>query len=632
MSAVSKFTNQTKPDDAVEDVQAPVVIEQEDDEIRSNPDTDARNEIKRDLDKGLGAVVTPEIKRTPSKDPPADDVSESVAEDESMVSQQQDDPKKEDPNPRKLLETDETLISKEEVATVPATDPTPIKLSESEQTLISKEEVATDPTPQNSFENRHTSMAKEEVAAVPATDPTPRKSLENGHTLMSKEEVATVPASPDMVPEAAAITLSPSSHHSTPKSNKVVKVDVNPEAHYFHTTTIQGYDFDDRSIISELTSANSAVTRQLIDEVETEMEDFIKFEMEAIRKMLDSEEDASTVENSVRSENSSLMLTDNSVHVAMRAEAMALEMQKILDDFAKEDASVAASVAGTVEGTVEGTKSIHNDSVRSSSELIEKSTEPTSVYPYKFEPAIPGEEWYVHFDDNYKKEYYVEKNSNRTQWEYPQKVPSPRMEQPVSSDDFLSDMHSVASSRRSLSRRSSRRTLYRKQRKKRRARRLMMSFLALLCVLVTVFYWRINHPGESITAAFFAAMSVKGIVDLFEYSFTDRKEREDLIRQQQETLAKIEKERNARELADKRAKEEAYQRMMKAKKAAEEEAARKLAEKQQCEDESELLEQTEGEGRRHWGCNIPFAYVVPHCWHLSKTEPMFGESDLTFLQ
>merc|ERR1711937_730018 len=106
-------------------------------------------------------------------------------------------------------------------------------------------------------------------------------------------------------------------------------------------------------------------------------------------------------------------------------------------------------------------------------------------------------------------------------------------QQGLSSDDFLSDMVSVASSRRSLSRRSSRRSLYRKQRKKRRARRLMMSFLALLCVLVTVFYWRIHHPDESIGGALAVlVLSAKGImsglIDQFEYSFTDRKEREEL--------------------------------------------------------------------------------------------------------
>jgi len=568
MSAISKFTTEAGRDDTMGINESSILTEQ-DEGIRSHSVTGTLTVVKPDFDNEINAVVTPEIRSTPAKDPPAVDVSDSVGEDESMVSQQQDHHNKKDPSPQ--------------------------------------------------------------------------KSLENGHTAIAQEEAETVPATPDLVPEAAAITLSPVSHHSAPKSNKIVRIDVD-EAPYFHTATVEGYDIDDRSIISELTSANSAVTRQLMDEVETEMEDFIQFEMEAIRKMLDSEEDASTVDLSVKSDASSLMLGDQSVHVAMKAEAMALEMQKILDDFAKEDAS-----------SVEGTKSIHNDSAQSS-EHKHKSAASTNVYPYKFEPAIPGEEWYVHYDDNYQKEYYVEKKSNRTQWDYPENVSTPRTEQQgISSDDFLSDMHSVASSRRSISRRSSRRTIYRKQRKRRRARRLMMSFLALLCVLVTVFYWRIRHPDESIAAALTVfVVSLKnvslkevtnGIVNQVEYSFTDRKEREELIRQQQETLANIEKINKVRELADRSAKEEAKLIVMEAKeKAARDDAAIKLAEEQenaqQLSSKSELLskfdENLEGkECARHMGCNIPFAYLIPHCWRLAKTNPIFGlknENDLTFLQ
>ena len=566
MSAISKFRTKATRDES--NFESSILKEEEQEEdVLSNHDMGTRTPIELDMDNGIGAVVTPEIKRTPSKDPPAVDLStDSIAEvyeDESMISEQ----------PEQIS-----------------------RIEEPEQ--ISK----VDPLPQKSFETGLTVTATEVL-----------------------EEPKNVPVTPEVVPEAAALTISPSSHNSTPKINKALRVDANNESPYFQSATIEGFEFDDRSIISELTSANSAVTRQVMDEVETEMEDFIKFEMEAIRKMLD-DEDASTVDNSVRSETSSLMMSDSSVHVAMKAEAMAAEMQKILDDFAKEDASVDAS-----------TKSIVNQSTHSSSHRNEIA-EPASVYPYKFEPAIPGEDWYVHFDDNYQKEYYVEKNSNRTQWEYPQKVPTPRIEEAISSDDFLSDVHSVASSRRSLSRRSSRRALYRKQRKKRRKRRLMMSFLALVCVLITVFYWRISHPDESVVGALTAVfiglknLSARGvvgsIVDHFEYSFTDRKEREELIRQQQETLAKIEKERKARELADRRAKEEANRILKEAK----EKAARKVARKAE-EDQKQVS--ADFTNRRHWGCNIPLAYVVPHCWRLAKKTPMFGlqnEKDLIFLQ
>jgi hypothetical protein len=122
------------------------------------------------------------------------------------------------------------------------------------------------------------------------------------------------------------------------------------------------------------------------------------------------------------------------------------------------------------------------------------------------------------------------------------------------------------------------------------------------------------------------------IVDKFEFSFTDRKAREELIRQQQETLTKIENEKKARELADQRAEEEANRIEMEAQKATQKEAATILPEEQ----EHAMQEQVVNEQcNRNWGCNIPFAYLVPHCWRLAKTNPIFGlksENDLTFLQ
>jgi len=581
MTAISKFTAHAEENEVPEQTKSSILVEAD--------DNDKENEIQSDT-VDAADLVEPntesdilEIKKTPSKDALGD-----VVEDESLLSQQQD---------------------------------------------------------QND--------GKECFS--------PKKTAQNGHSTTSEKGTKIPPANPDIVPEVAAVTLSPSSQHSIPKSNKFVGIDVN-ESPGFHETTVEGYDCDDRSIISELTQANSAVTRQLMDEVETEMEDFIKFEMESIRKMLDSEEDASTIDPSLnkdQSESSSLQLADQSMQVAMKAEAMVRDMQKILDDFAKEDST-----------SLEGSTSVINESIQSPDQKIDSSV-PTNVYPYKFEPAIPGEDWYVHFDDNYQKEFYVERKSTRTQWTYPQKVSTPhKEEQHVTPDEFLSDMHSVASSRRSLSRRSSRRSIYRKQRKKRRARRLMVSFLALLCVLVSVFCWRINHPGESITGALTAfAVSLKNmnmedfvnlVIDRYEYSFTDRKMRE-------EEEFKLQQEQKSKELAaqlaaqrardaTKRAKEEAN-RIAKEKAAREEaervaraqEAARQLATRlAQEERERERLAQLEAEQEeeeptavevrkpnRHKGCNVPFAYIIPHCWRLAKTNPIFGledENSLVFLQ
>jgi hypothetical protein len=505
-----------------------------------------------------------------------------------------------------------------------------------------------------SSDTAHVEEHKDEDLPSPRKSQTSKTEIDNaagnqGNLTQEKDydEDEIAPSTPAIILEAAATIVSPSSR----------------ETPCFATTTVEGYDADDRSIISELTTANSAVTRQLLDEVESEMEDFIKNEMEAIRMMLDSEEDSSTINHSVFGDHqsetsSSLMAGDESVHVAMKAEAMALEMQKILDDFAKED---AASV------------SVHDESAQSD----KNETATMSVYPYKFEPALAGEEWYVHFDETYQKEFYVEKISKRTQWDYPSKSLTPQIEQhtPISSAEFLSDMHSVASSRRSLSRKSSRRTLYRKQRKKRRARRLMMSSVALICVLVTVFYWRIHHPNETVLSGMAAfVVSLKSIdivetkvyfinqveqtkvrvIDQIEYLITDRKAREEARAEEEEAAriqahARAERERKARELA---AAQKAKEEEEIAKIIASEEAARRLAreeaerlveiEKKMKQDEDAMKIEKDAEIEqnrskkdqtgRAWGCNIPLAYVVPYCFRLSNTDPIYKEGDLVFLQ
>jgi hypothetical protein len=410
---------------------------------------------------------------------------------------------------------------------------------------------------------------------------------------------------------------------------------INLEAPSFATTTVDE-DVDERSIISGLTSVNSALTRQVLDEIEEEMEAFIKTETAAIRQMLDTEEEYSTSHHGSFVNSSSSLLGDESVRVAMKAEAMAREMQRILNEFANEDSSAPGSVGGV------GVEAQEDDNVA------------TKTYPHKFQPPVPGEEWYVYFDENYQREFYVDKKSNRTQWDYPTSVPTPRMEQQISSDEFLSDMQSVASSRgTSISRRSSRRSLYRRQRRKRRMQRLVVSFFTLFCVLVAVFHWRVNYPDKTFRGAMSATLSnidARGalayIKDQYEYTFTDRRKREE-EEEKAKIFAKAQRERQARELAARKAKEEAVRKAKEeAQRKAKKEAERKLEAERQARIKAALEEEAhlEAEGaaavaqeneqnkRRPWGCNIPFAYIVPRCNRLAKAEPVFRELDLVFLQ
>jgi len=210
---------------------------------------------------------------------------------------------------------------------------------------------------------------------------------------------------------------------------------------------------------------------------------------------------------------------------------------------------------------------------------------------------------------------------------------------------------------------------------------LMISSVALLCVLVTVFYWRMRHPDETVFGAISAlVVSLKSIdivetkayfinqteqtktrvIDQFEYLFTDRRAREEVEIARLQTYVRAEKERKARELtataqktkaAAQKAKEEETGRIAK-EKAAREEAVRRLAheeaerlaeiEKKMKQDEK-MAEKIALEiepkstkkdrtGYRTWYCNIPLAYIVPHCFRLASTQPPYRESDLIFLQ
>ena len=460
----------------------------------------------------------------------------------------------------------------------------------------------------------------------------------------SAEEPAVSPVTPDRPYKESTAVSTPTACTTPPEDGNINHT----EPPSFTATTVDE-EVDERSVISGLTSVNSAVTRQILDEVETEMEDFIKTETENIRRMLDSEEEQSTSNHdSFLGNSASSLVGDESVRVAMKAEAMAREMQRILDEF-EEEASVAGSAV--VGSTVGGDTLNEEDDGNTTS----------NKYPYKFRPAIPGEDWYVYYDDNYQREFYVEKKSNRTQWDYPTSTPTTRADHPITSDDFLSDIQSVASqSRASMSRRSSRRSLYRRQRRKRRTRRLLVSFFTLFCVLAAVFHWRIHYPDKTFSGAMAATLSslksvdVQGVAsqikDQFEYTFTDRREREE--REERARLyAKAQQDRKERERAARLAREEAARKEKeRAARIAREEAERQArveayeeealrgAERQRIAEEEEAAKQErrskkdKQNSKRPWSCNIPFSYMIPRCNRLAKEAPPFQETDLIFLQ
>lgn len=437
------------------------------------------------------------------------------------------------------------------------------------------------------------------------------------------------------------------------------------------TTTTDGddeEDSDDRSIISGLTNA-TPFYKAVLEDVEHEMEDFLKTETLAVQKMLDMEEERSVSRHSVMGNMSfsghNSVYGDESVRCAAKAEAMAAEMQKILDDFQKDDKSVS-------------TYGFHGDGADVSERGEEDSTVVSSTYPRKYPTAVPDEEWMVYFDEANQREYYHEKVSNRTQWHPPGKSLSRGTS---SGSDGLQGYRSR------LTRKKSRKEIYRRKLRKRRMRRMVILSFVALCGAATVFHWQTKHPQKTYPGAMQATFSTLKenaqnlaiqIKDKYEYTFTDRLKREETqkekeLRERLEREKKAEEARKAREKAEReekkrlaeqkakemlalqKSKEEAERKAAEMKRLAEERARREALERQRLEavriemerreaesKEAERIDKErreaerlssarrlEEETRRPWGCHVPLAYVVnKRCRRLSKLNPMYDEKDL----
>lgn len=404
---------------------------------------------------------------------------------------------------------------------------------------------------------------------------------------------------------------------------------------------------DDRSIISGLTM-NSQVTRQVMEEIEHEMSLFLSTETEAIRKLLDEEEER--LHDSFVLDTNTSVVGVESRRASLKAEVMALEMQKILNQYAAEDPSESAHGADETE--------VETDT----------NTVGTNGYPRKFETSDPTKNWMVFYDESFKREYYFETNSKTTQWEPPG---STRMAmEPL---DFTE--REVAPS--SLKRTSSRRDLYRKKVRKQRMRRAAALGLVVLCAGGTVYQWKRQYPDKSLSEAIVAGfhstssefvsvvdsslyaiaegMESTGtyVKDTFEYTFTDRKAREEAEaaermemekrRKAEEAAAekerlRIEAERKALEakrLQEQKEREEAEARRMR------EEARRRELELQAIEAkkraEEEAIRRSEAEHKaleRPWGCFLPLAYIHPRCNRLAKIKPIYKDTDVlnSFMQ
>jgi hypothetical protein len=440
--------------------------------------------------------------------------------------------------------------------------------------------------------------------------------------------------------------LSPSESFSENRPTAEVTADIPAPA------TDEDSDEDERSVISGLTTVNSVVTRKVMEQLESEMEFFIQNETKAIQKLLDAEEEnwqQRFGSSSLGPDSDSSVACDHSVRASLKAEQMAEEMQKMLDQFGKEELSTASeSQSDTKVGP-------------------QPSPIKSSMYPRKFKSPNPSEEWMVHWDEKFEREYFHETKTNKTQWE------APVMKLGFTDNSDVTPMKMPQRTTKLIvSKRLSRSNLYRKKIRKQRFRRAFCLLVVLGSALLSAVHWQLHHSEKSYSEAMEATyVSLK---DTYEYSFTNRTTEE---QEGFEVALRLEREKKGRENAERkrkadevdrkrqevlvaqRAREETEQkrkaekeaegkRQLAAKEKAQVEAAERRQEEQQRlqrleQDRKEEEERLEVERmakekdslRRPWGCNLPFApFAHGRCRRLAKINPIYSEQNLlnSFLQ
>ena len=193
---------------------------------------------------------------------------------------------------------------------------------------------------------------------------------------------------------------------------------------------------DAASVVSGLTSVNSAVTRRILQDCEKTVVDFLQDERQAIREMM---EESSNHDETQHDEIGSIQR-----EAVCQAESMAEKMQNILQDF-------------------------------------EKRKDPDS--PKKGRPystSNPNESWMVYYDETYQRDYYHETISNRTQW-YP----------PETMDNTSESSHTETTAVNHAEVKPeipfvSRRLRYRQQQKRRQKRRRRAAAALVVLTVVTL--------------------------------------------------------------------------------------------------------------------------------------------------
>lgn len=316
-------------------------------------------------------------------------------------------------------------------------------------------------------------------------------------------------------------------------------------------------DFDDRSLVSGLTTLNSAETRRVLQDCERSVATFLRDEHEAIKRMM---EEAGESDDSNRSSGKASDM-GSIAKAADQAEHLVKEMQQILDDF-----------------------TVSSQRMMMMPDEEEEDADTTAAQKAggrRYHTSNPDEYWVAYYDEAYQREYYHERNTNRTQWDPPDVDTTSQSNSQSSPDDLLYEHVMPESPLRgvdgtaSADRRGSRFEEYRRKQRRARKRRVMVA-AAVAAVAVTAGVsrmayakygdWLLTRPETAVNKE---AKDVVVDLAVSPVSLMD-------------TLRILETER------------------------------------------WQLFEEEQQRLHRPWICNLPFAYVVHHrCRRLAYERPMF---------
>eukprot|EP00980_Cylindrotheca_fusiformis_P031032 scaffold25736_cov117-Cylindrotheca_fusiformis.AAC.1 len=570
------------------------------------------------------------LETQPKPPPVREEQEETYGDDEEVM----ETPRKESPEqPADSCDETTPMVAAPPPSTSPAQDPpgfspSPVKDLRDTMDSFPESSVADEPRATDPPAIPKTPAAVDKSMIIDCDESAP----ETPSAVLSTTVVETAKETPQVADEAPA----PSPINSSPVLEVVSEsrptVEVTAAVPAAAMASDEDSDDDQRSVISGLTTVNSAVTRQVMEQLESEMEFFIENETKAIQKLLDAEEENISSTSRMNPDSDSSTACDQSVRASLKAEQMAEEMQKMLDQFQKEEMTTSSG-SDTKDG------SQPSASIKS------------SLYPRKFKSPNPNENWMVYWDEKFEREYYFESNSNRTQWE------APVMKLGFTDNpDFTPQQLPTRTSKLIASKRLSRSNLYRKKLRKQRQRRAICFLAVLIAVFLSAVHWKMNHSEKSYPDAMRA--TYYSLRDTYEYSFTNRTAEEQAAAA---LAARLEREK-AQEAAERKRLEKLAAEKAEAerKRMAEEEAERKrreAEEKAKAEEAERLRLQEEEEQRlrlmeeerlekerlakaneslhRPWGCNLPFAHLAhSRCRKLAKSNPIYSEENLlnSFLQ